>query len=356
MPVSRAQEQALKELKLNGKYFMSLLLPMAEAEADFDVYLMENDVMPVLLQGLDALSRHVDKLASGKSDGSSSARKQKFNPLTWLAQYLLRNHPTHTSDHRDDLYRHLRELASVERGRRNLLRRLPEFETTWQLYTHGDGLSTSQIEQVFQQLDTLWNLEGQFIRSLPANFAARIPCADPNKVTFNEFWTFFEEIVSTHDLIRLSVFENAEKRRQMAEQEAQDALERQRQREANIAEEERQQQLLKAQFETLCADAYLNPELNQIMIKGAVLAYPMALKGEHIVLILQLLRAWGHSLMDAEGKYMEQDEWDEHTKELWIGWRQLHGPSTKYPGVVDAESLKVLTDKEAFQAFHHIEE
>ena len=27
--------------------------------------------------------RHVDKLASGKSDGSSSARKQKFNPLTW---------------------------------------------------------------------------------------------------------------------------------------------------------------------------------------------------------------------------------------------------------------------------------
>lgn len=29
------------------------------------------------------LCRHVDKLASGKSDGSSSARKQKFNPLTW---------------------------------------------------------------------------------------------------------------------------------------------------------------------------------------------------------------------------------------------------------------------------------
>ena len=31
-------------------------------------------------------------------------------------------------------------------------------------------------------------------------------------------------------------------------------------------------------------------------------------QGEHIVLILQLLRAWGHSLMDAEGKYMEQAE------------------------------------------------
>jgi|OrbCmetagenome_4_1107370.scaffolds.fasta_scaffold324005_1 hypothetical protein len=31
--------------------------------------------------GLDDM-RHVDKLASGKSD-ASSARKQKFNPLTW---------------------------------------------------------------------------------------------------------------------------------------------------------------------------------------------------------------------------------------------------------------------------------
>lgn len=39
------------------------------------------------IPGLTAIAatgvRHVDKLASGKSDGSSSARKQKFNPLTW---------------------------------------------------------------------------------------------------------------------------------------------------------------------------------------------------------------------------------------------------------------------------------
>jgi len=356
MPASRAQEQALKDLNLNDKYFMSLLLPMEEADGDFDVYLMENGVMPVLLQGLDALSRHVDKLASGKSDGSSSARKQKFNPLTWLAQYLLRNHPTHTSDHRDAMYRHLHDLAAVERGRRNLLRRLPEFEATWKLYSQGDGLSTSKIEEVVQHLDTLWNLEDEFVRCLPANFAARIPCTDPNKVTFNEFWEFFEEVVSSNDLLRVSVFEDAERRRQQVEQDAQDALEKARQKEANMAEEARQQSMLKMQFETLCADAYLNPELNQIMIKGAVLAYPMELKGEHIVLILQLLRAWGHSLTDEHGKYVEQDEWDEKTKEVWIAWRTRHGPTTKYPGVVDCESLKVLMDKEAFQAFHHLGE
>ena len=31
------------------------------------------------------------------------------------------------------------------------------------------------------------------------------------------------------------------------------------------------------------------------------------LEGEHIVLILQLLRAWGHSLTDEHGKYVEQE-------------------------------------------------
>lgn len=356
MPTSRAQEQAFKELKLNDKYFMSLLLPMAEAEGDFDVYLMENGVMPVLLQGLDALSRHVDKLATG-GEGSGSSR-QKFNPLTWLAQYLLRNHPLHTSDHRDSMYQHLQELAAVERGRRNLLRRMPEFESAWMLFTEGHGLSTAQIEQVLQQLDTTWNLEGEFVRCLPSNFVARIPCVDPEKVTFNEFWTFFEETVSTQDLLRVSVTGDAKihPRDMCNDGEALEALERQRQREANLAEEQRQQRLLQAKFETVCADAYLNPELSQIMIKGAVLAYPMDLKGEHIILILQLLRAWGHSLVDDEGNHVEQDEWDERTKELWIEWRKAHGPQTSYPGVVDADSLKALMDKESFQAHHHIGE
>ena len=39
--------------------------------------------LPYFLTFSVPLCRHVDKLASGKSDGSSSARKQKFNPLTW---------------------------------------------------------------------------------------------------------------------------------------------------------------------------------------------------------------------------------------------------------------------------------
>ncbi|CAE7433859.1 unnamed protein product [Symbiodinium necroappetens] len=95
--VSRTQQQVFRDLKIDDGFFSQMLLPMAEAEGDFDVYLMEKGVMPLLLQGLDALSKHVDKVAQGTTMGSS---KQKFNPLVWLAQYLLRNHPGRIHDHR----------------------------------------------------------------------------------------------------------------------------------------------------------------------------------------------------------------------------------------------------------------
>ncbi|CAJ1397954.1 unnamed protein product [Effrenium voratum] len=348
---SQAQEQAFRELKLNDKFFLSLLLPMEEAEGDFDVYLMENAVMPVLLQGLDALTRHVDKIATGKTLGDG----RRFNPVTWLAQYLLRNHPMHSTDHRAGMYKHLQELASVERGRRNLLRRLPEFENIWHLMSQdGQGLDTPHITQLLEKLDTSWNLEGEFIRSLPSSFAAQVPCVDPEKVTFNEFWIFFEEYVSQHDLLRTSVFEAAEQRRLQAEAEAQLALELQAQKEANLIEEQRQQRLLQAQFETLCADAYINGELSQIMSKGAVLQHPMDLKGEHIVLLLQLLRAWGFSLLDDQGNHLDQDEWDDRAKSLFTQWRMQHGPTTNFPGVVDSDAVKALMDKESFEAHHQI--
>merc|ERR1719183_3028995 len=76
--------------------------------------------MPLLLQGLDALSRHVDKINSKGGQGADSTLR--FNPLVWLAQYLLRNHPRHVKDHRTPMYEQFSELANIERGRRCLLR------------------------------------------------------------------------------------------------------------------------------------------------------------------------------------------------------------------------------------------
>ncbi|CAE7195354.1 unnamed protein product [Symbiodinium natans] len=315
------------------------------AEGDFDVYLMEKGVMPLLLQGLDALSKHVDKVATGTTMGSS---KQKFNPLIWLAQYLLRNHPGHIHDHRTGTYEKIRELAEVERGRRNLLRKQEEFENAWFLLAEDhEHMPLAQTPRVIEKLDATWKLEGEFAR------CAKLPdiqAADPEKVKFSEFWQSFEALVKESDLLRMSVFQDADRRQLRAENEAQLAKYEQQQRQASVEEELRQRQLLQDRFETICADVYINSALLTIMSKGSALAAPMDLKGEHVVLVLQLLRAWGYPVLNDDGDLVDQDHWDARASEVCRRWRQNHGPPSKTPEVLDSEGLKALVDKEAFQA------
>merc|ERR1719424_970213 len=89
--------------------------------------------MPLLLQGLDALSRHVDQ---NQNDGGDI---RKFNPLVWLAQYMLRNHPRHVKDHRTPMYEKFSELANIERGRRCLLRREDQMHEVWNEMVEENG-------------------------------------------------------------------------------------------------------------------------------------------------------------------------------------------------------------------------
>lgn len=343
--VSRSQQQVFRDLKIDDGFFSQMLLPMAEADGDFDVYLMEKGVMPLLLQGLDALSKHVDKVAQGTTMGSS---KQKFNPLVWLAQYLLRNHPGRIHDHRTGTYEKIRELAQVEKGRRNLLRKQEEFETAWTVLAEDhEHMPMAQTPRVIKKLDAAWKLEGEFVRRTQL---ADIKAENPEKVTFSEFWESFEALVKKNDFLRMSVFEEAERRQTRAANEAQQAKYEQQQREAAVAEELRQRRLLQDRFETICADVYINSELLQIMSKGATLAAPMDLKGEHIVLVLQLLRAWGYPVLNDDGDLVDQDHWDARAREACQRWRLNHGPPSKHPEVLDSEGLKALIDNEAFQA------
>jgi len=354
----RARVQAFKDLKLDGAFFTSMLTCKDEDDGDFDVYLMEHGVMPVLLQGLDALSRHVNKLASGTAIGLGSGKRIAFNPLIWLAQFMLRNHPGYVRDHRTPMYSQISDLAAAERGRRTLLRQQYYFRNTWREMAKEDGkLPRSQVMEMLQKMDDLWNLEGQFVRKLP-DFGSLIAGAHM-EVSFDEFWTAFEAFVLQNDVVRTSAFEEAHAKRLQAENEAQTAADEAARREQALAEVMQKRKSLEEQFETISADVYINSELSQIISKGATVAAQngiaedgsLELQGEHIMLVCLMLRLWGFPTEpEDEHRVAPKDEWDSAAMVAWQRWLAEWGPRNADPNIIDAVSLKALLDKDAFEA------
>lgn len=359
MPQStpRAQIQVFKDLKIDGNFFTSMLKCETEEEGDFDVYLMEHGVMGLLLQGLDALSRHVNKLASGTAVGLGAGKTMQFNPLVWLAQFMLRNHPGYIRDHRTPMYVQISDLAAAERGRRTLLRQQFHFQTVWKSMASENGqLFRSQLNELMQKMDDAWNLEGQFVRKLP-DFGDMIRTATM-EVSFEEFWKVFEAFVKENDLIRTTAFEEAHQKRLQAENEASKAAEETARREKVLAEVMQRRKSLEEQYSTISSDVYINDMLSSIISKGAFIESDngipaegsLPLQGEHIMLICLLLGVWGCPCQPDDA-VSAKDEWDSFAQEAWEKWLAESGPRNVSTSGVDANGLKALLDQDAFEAY-----
>jgi len=374
--LSRGKLEAHKNLKLDPDFFTRML---SEKKAgcieylDFDVYLMEKSVMPLLLQGLDALSRHVDK--SAMKDGKSANSRLPFNPLVWLAQYLLRNHPRYVKDHRTPMYERFSELASIERGRRCLLRKRYQMEAVWsELVLENDNapLLLDDIPTVFQRLDDKWYLAGALQEKLPQDFSKvqifdtasksrgaiagvadkdRIEgklLTDQDDVSFEAFFTWLEEFVRGNDILRASAFTDAERRQEETEKKARKAEEDAARRATAMQEALERRSELEEQFETVTADMFINEDVSRILNKGAVIkgveekegAPP--LQGEHIMLIRLMLGIWGCPVNDDT----DGDVWNDCALAAWQQW--LKARDVAAPTGVDKATINRLMDKDEF--------
>jgi hypothetical protein len=355
---ARGKAQAFKNLKLDAEFFNRMLSRKEdgpEEYRDFDVYLMEKSVMPLLLQGLDALSRHTDKI---REAGVNPDSRQQFNPLVWLAQYLLRNHPRYVKDHRTPMYEKFSELANIERGRRCLLRRRDQMEDVWNHMVEMNGghpLTRDDLLPFFQNLDDKWYLGRSLLEKVPEDFThitieKTNTGGEQDEVDFSDFFRWFEGFVRKHDILRATAFSSAEKRQADSEKKAKKAQEDAERREKALQEALEQRVELEEQFEMVTADMYINTDIARIMGRGAVIEGVEEkeggppLQGEHIMLIRLMLSIWGCPIDDGN-----EDLWNDQALAAWRLWLEGRGIRTSNP--VDKATLRRLIDKDEFQAY-----
>lgn len=397
------QHSFTEDLKRARSRMAKKLSEKTSGSLDFDIYLNEA-LMPVLAQSLDSLCRQVSRMDE-QGDRLDPKVRARFNPLTFLAQQLLRRHPKCAkTPRRQALYQNFHQWADHERGRREMLRRKEEVMEVFSGFVLRGVVQMEDIPKVLKAIDDTMHLEGQLMNHsvMVKDFGARARVSNLNSmgniaatasnvggsspggsglrksarnprarasffdkstgVSWQRFWTTFSNIVMSHDVVTFTALKRGD---ELAKEEHEEkvlrteAEERLAQARAQREEEYRQQMTAYEElYGRLCDDEKLNLILQEDKIltgddvrpRDAGYEFEVAPKGRHVSMLQELLVLFGLFEPKQDSTENEENWWTSDLANSWIILQEMHRAELA-DGVVEREVLEqVLVPPAGFMA------
>jgi len=318
--------------------------------ADFDIYMGEA-LMPVLAQALDSLSRQVNRMQA-QGDSLDPKVRARFNPLTFLAQQLLRRHPKCSkTPRRQVIYSNFRDWSDLERGRRELLRRKDLVKEVFDGFVLRGVCQRDHIPEVVSAIDATLGLGGTLtknqdlhsaLQTVPMGLmrtksersqASRSDFFTDSAWTFQEFWYHFANAIMSMDVVRFSSIQSGiEAAQREALMRSEQEFAKKREEEERKAREEKDRQDMQA-YTALHLQMQTDEHITSILNDGKILTgddvrpgdigfeLEVPPRGDHVVYLAELLRLIGFVNVKAE-----VPESRIATKDEPGGYPQLAGP------------------------------
>ncbi|CAI2374176.1 unnamed protein product [Moneuplotes crassus] len=152
----------------------------------FDIYLAKK-IYPVLVPGLESLSKEVERLMQDEGQIDSSI-KERFNPCIFLAEYLMSNNPKY--GHQKEYTEVFEKYARIERNRRFWSEERQNFLREFMGQSYQSNFTIQHIEEFVELIDKYLNAEGTIKDATKVKDLFRFLDED-QVIKFEEFYEIF---------------------------------------------------------------------------------------------------------------------------------------------------------------------